>query len=241
MASKSLSYYPQPYNGPVHNTNLNQKSAETSNLKPGEVSTGTTIMAIAFEDGVVLGADSRTSTGTYVANRVSDKIVQLHDYIWCCRSGSAADTQALTDYVKHYLAQLAMETDRQPTVKQAAHLMKKLVYENKDHLMAGVIIGGWDPIYGGSVYNIALGGTCIEMQFAIGGSGSTYIYGLVDSEFKTGGNKEESKLLVKKAISHAMARDGSSGGVIRTVVVSESGSEREYIPGDKLPYGPAGW
>jgi 20S proteasome alpha/beta subunit len=71
------------------------KSAETRNLKDGEVSTGTTIMAIPFEGGVVLGADSRVSTGTYIANRVSDKIAQLSDHIFCCRSGSAADTQVL--------------------------------------------------------------------------------------------------------------------------------------------------
>ena len=83
------------------------KSAETRNLKAGELSTGTTIMAIPFENGVIMGADSRTSTGTYVADRVSNKIVQLHDSIWACRSGSAADTQALTDYVRHYLSQLA--------------------------------------------------------------------------------------------------------------------------------------
>lgn len=76
------------------------------NLKPGEVSTGTTIMAIPTANGVVLGADSRVSTGTYVANRVSDKIAQLSEHIFACRSGSAADTQALTDYVKHYLQQL---------------------------------------------------------------------------------------------------------------------------------------
>jgi 20S proteasome subunit beta 1 len=76
-------------------------------LKDGEVSTGTTILAIPFHDGVVVGADSRTSTGTYVANRVSDKLVQLSDYIYCCRSGSAADTQALTDYVHYFLNQLA--------------------------------------------------------------------------------------------------------------------------------------
>ena len=35
-----------------------------------------------------------------------------------------------------------------------------------------------------------------------------------------------------------MARDGSSGGIIRTCVVTEDGVEREYIPGNKLPYGP---
>ena len=63
------------------------------NLKPGEVSSGTTIMAVPFKGGVVLGADSRVSTGTYVANRASDKIAQLTENIFCCRSGSAADTQ----------------------------------------------------------------------------------------------------------------------------------------------------
>ena len=76
-------------------------------LKSSEVSSGTTIMAVSTGDAVILGADSRVSTGTYVANRVSDKIAQLSEHIYCCRSGSAADTQALTDMVKHYLAQLA--------------------------------------------------------------------------------------------------------------------------------------
>jgi 20S proteasome subunit beta 1 len=214
------------------------KSAETRHLRPNEVSSGTTIMAIPFEGGVVVGADSRVSTGTYVANRVSDKIAQIHERIWCCRSGSAADTQALTDYVKHYLGQLAVETGRPPTVKVAAHLMRRLCYENKDNLMAGVIVGGWDPVDGGSVYNIALGGSCMKMPFAIGGSGSTYIYGLLDSEFREGMTAEEAGSLVKLAISHAMARDGSSGGIIRTVTVTEEDNVREYIPGDGLPFGP---
>jgi 20S proteasome subunit beta 1 len=203
-----------------------------------EVRTGTTIMAVPFEGGVVLGADSRVSTGVYVANRVSDKIVQLSDRIWCCRSGSAADTQALTDYVKHYLSQLSVETGRAPTVQNAANLMRKLCYDNKDNLMAGLIVGGWDPVDGGSVYNIALGGSCLKLPFAIGGSGSTYIYGYVDSQFRDGMSKDETLTFVKNAVSHAMARDGSSGGIIRTVVVTEEKNEREYISGNQLPYGP---
>ena len=40
---------------------------------------------------------------TCIHNRVSDKIVPITEYIWACRSGSAADTQAVVDYVKHYL------------------------------------------------------------------------------------------------------------------------------------------
>jgi len=195
-------------------------------------------MAVAFDGGVVLGADSRVSTGTYVANRTSDKIAQLHDRIWCCRSGSAADTQALTDYVKHYLSQLAVETGRSPTVKTAAHIMRRLCYENKDLLMAGVIVAGWDPVDGGSVYNIPLGGTCMKMPFAIGGSGSTYIYGLLDSDFRDGMGVDETQNLVKTGVSHAMARDSGSGGIIRTITVTEDENLREYISGSKLPFGP---
>lgn len=126
-------------------------------------------------------------------------------------------------------------------MKVAAHLMRRLCYENKDNLMAGVIVGGWDPVSGGSVYNIPLGGACIPMPFAIGGSGSTFIYGLVDSEYKEAMSKEEALLLCKKAVSHAMARDGSSGGIIRTVVATEEGNVRDHVSGNNLPYGPAGW
>lgn len=63
----------------------------------------TTIMAVEFDGGVVIGADSRTSTGTYVANRVTDKLTRLTDKIYCCRSGSAADTQAIADIVAYSL------------------------------------------------------------------------------------------------------------------------------------------
>jgi 20S proteasome subunit beta 1 len=47
--------------------------------------------------------------------------------------------------------------------------------------------------------------------------------------------------LTKKALAHAMARDGSSGGIIRTVVVSSEGSQRDYTPGNQLPFGPVGY
>lgn len=60
-------------------------------------------MAVQYEDGVIMGADSRTTTGAYIANRVTDKLTKVTDYIYCCRSGSAADTQAIADIVKYHL------------------------------------------------------------------------------------------------------------------------------------------
>jgi 20S proteasome subunit beta 1 len=37
------------------------------------------------------------------------------------------------------------------------------------------------------------------------------------------------------ALALAMSRDGSSGGVIRMAVIQDSGVERLFVPGDKLP------
>lgn len=74
----------------------------------------------------------------------------------------------------------------------------------------------------------------MKQKFAIGGSGSTYIYGLVDSLYREGMNRQECIDFVKKVISHAMARDGSSGGVIRLVIIDENGVEKEVVLGKPL-------
>jgi 20S proteasome subunit beta 1 len=197
---------------------------------------GTTIMAVRYSGGVIMAADSRTTTGAYIANRASDKITSVHDKIFVCRSGSAADTQAVADIVRYYLSGHAIELGEEPRVKTAANLFKQVVYQNKDRLSAGIIIGGYDEHDGGSVYSVTMGGSLVKENVALGGSGSIFVYGLLDAEYKPTMSKEECLKFVRKAVSHAMARDGSSGGVIRTVVISKDGVEREMIPGDKLPF-----
>mmetsp|Transcript_6057 Transcript_6057/g.9460 ORF Transcript_6057/g.9460 Transcript_6057/m.9460 type:complete len:218 (+) Transcript_6057:233-886(+) len=205
-------------------------------LKKGEVDLGTSIMAVEFDGGVVVGADSRTSTGIYVANRVSDKLTPVHDLIYCCRSGSAADTQAISDIVRVQLASHATQLGRLPAVKTAATLFQRYCYEYKDRLMAGIICAGYDEENKGSVYSIPLGGACIRQPYAIGGSGSTYIYGYCDAYYREKMTRDECLTFVKNALSHAMARDGSSGGVIRTCVIDRNGCERGFVPGNQLPF-----
>jgi len=211
-------------------------SAAEQPLKAGEISMGTSIMAVAFKGGVILGADSRTSSGTYVSNRVSDKITPLYDKVWCLRSGSAADTQAVTDMMQYYLSLHAVETNEAPRVKTAASMVSDVLYNNKDRLQAGMIVAGWDKQKGGTVYNIPLGGALVQQPFSIGGSGSTYIFGYVDANFKENMSKSECIDFVTKALSHAMSRDGSSGGVIRLVIIDETGVEKKYISGKNIPY-----
>ena len=62
-------------------------------------------------------------------------------------------------------------------------------------------MAGWDPINGGTVYNIPLGGGLFKGPWAIGGSGSTYIYGYCDATFREDLGQEETVEFVKNGES----------------------------------------
>jgi len=141
----------------------------------------------------------------------------------------------IADHVRYNLDYYTLQTGEEPTAGVASRLFRLLCYQNKGHLLAGIICAGWDKKNGGQVYSINLGGASVRMPFCIGGSGSTYIYGYCDANYRKGMTKDECLTFVRNAASLAMSRDGSSGGVIRTVVVDKDGIHREMIPFDKLP------
>ncbi|CAD6565973.1 MAG: Proteasome subunit beta type-1 [Cyphobasidiales sp. Tagirdzhanova-0007] len=120
-------------------------------------------------------------------------------------------------------------------------MFQSLCYTNKDQLSAGIIVAGWDAEAGPSVYNIPLGGGLFKAPWAIGGSGSSYIYGFCDSTWQEGWGRDETVEFVRNALSLAMARDGSSGGTIRMCVITEKGADRIFIPGNELRFGGGLW
>lgn len=158
----------------------------------------------------------------------------LDDRIYCCRSGSAADTQAVADIVTYQLQLFRQVHNEAPPVHIAAKMFQQVCYANKDALSAGIIVAGYDEENGASVYNIPLGGGLFKAPWAIGGSGSTYVYGYCDANWKPDMTKEEAIEFLRNAVGLAIARDGSSGGTIRMVVITAGGTERVFIPGNEL-------
>jgi 20S proteasome subunit beta 1 len=61
------------------------------------------------------------------------------------------------------------------------------------------------------------------------------LYGFLDQAWRPHMSKDEAERFVVKSIALAIARDGASGGVVRTVTVNEHGVERNFFAGDKLP------
>lgn len=152
------------------------------------------------------------------ANRVTDKLTHLADRIYCCRSGSAADTQALADVVTYHLQLYSVTQEMQPPTDVAANLFQELIYQNKDRLSAGIIVAGWDKLNGGRVFNIPLGGGVFEQPWAIGGSGSAYIYGFCDANWRPGWNKDETLKFVQNGTWPTLTHSSQPGHAPRRLV-----------------------
>lgn len=87
----------------------------------------------------------------------------------------------------------------------------------------------------GQIYSVPIGGMVQRQAVSIGGSGSSYVYGYVDANFKPNMSKKEAMKFVTNTLTLAMLRDGSSGGVVRLGVITEQGVERHVVLGDQLP------
>jgi len=214
---------------------LANEARNTFNPYGQKISDGTTIIAAEYNGGVVLGADTRTSSGALIVHRLSNKITDVSNYICCLRSGSSADTQAITDMVKYHLSVYEMEHGYPAPVHVAAQVFRDMCYRYRDDFTAGIIVAGWDKKLGGQVYSIPLGGMIVRQALGSGGSGSTYIYGYLDENYRTGMTRQECEEFVKNAVALAISRDGSSGGAIRLATITDKGVERKHFTGEQIP------
>jgi 20S proteasome subunit beta 1 len=217
-----------------------------------EIDMGTTIVAMRTRSGVVVGADTRTSSGSMVSNRYANKLSFLYQSgstsCVLCRSGSAADTQFLADEarwefrsrsLRYY--EMAGSSSSNPSVEQMARWLRYVVMNGS--YTASLICAGYDPQAGGRIFSISQTGSMVEEDiYATGGSGSTYIIGLLDHFLKTRNEKdglmEEQEAIdfVSRLIHLAMERDGGSGGVARITILNENGSQELCIhPPRSLP------
>lgn len=102
-------------------------------------------------------------------------------------------------------------------------------------LVGAMIVAGWDETLGGQVYGCPIGGTIVRESWTTDGSGSTFLWGYLESEYKDDMTQQEAEDLVSSALALAMSRDGSSGGVIRLVTVNKDGAERKIITPEQHP------
>ena len=107
--------------------------------------------------------------------------------------------------------------------------MREIIYSNAGSLSASMICSGWDPYKGYQIYSVNQTGFFQDQNWAISGSGGTFIWGYFDANYKPNMKKEEALEFLKSAVALACFRDASSGGIIRTLDITKDKVERSYV------------
>lgn len=192
---------------------------------PKAIKTGTTICGMVFKDGVILGADTRATEGSIVAQKNCEKIHYIAKNMYCCGAGTAADTEYVTRMVSSdvELHRLEADVDTVPVVV-AKTLIKRYLYQYQGHVGAALILGGYDK-NGPQLTSIAPHGSSDTVPYMTMGSGSLAAMAVFESRYKPGMTEEEGKKLVRDAIAAGIFNDLGSGSNVDLCVITKNKAE----------------
>ena len=70
---------------------------------------------------------------------------------------------------------------------------------------------------------------CVRQPVSIGGSGSTFLYGMMDYMYKEKMAQADCEKLVTQMVTQAIRRDGSSGGCCRLATITKVKQNNENL------------
>nr|UCK81603.1 proteasome subunit beta type-7 [Arenicola marina] len=190
-------------------------------MKPPKVyKTGTTIVGIVFKDGIVLGADTRATEDTIVADKNCSKIHYIADNIYCCGAGTAADTEMTTQMISSQIELHRLNTGRTPRVCTANRLLKQMLFRYQGHISAALVLGGVDST-GPHLYSVYPHGSTDALPYVTMGSGSLAAMAVFEQGYKKDLEKEEAMKLVRDAIAAGIFNDLGSGSNVDVCVITK--------------------
>ncbi|XP_062968096.1 proteasome subunit beta type-10 isoform X3 [Cynocephalus volans] len=146
-----------------------QRNASLERVLPGlrvphARKTGTTIAGLVFRDGVILGADTRATNDSVVADKSCEKIHFIAPKIYCCGAGVAADAEMTTRMVASNMELHALSTGREPRVATVTRVLRQTLFRYRGHVGASLIVGGVD-VTGPQLYDVHPHGSYSRLPF----------------------------------------------------------------------------
>lgn len=185
------------------------------------IKTGTSTVGITYDGGVVVGADHRATMGHFIANKSVQKLFRISDNIALTTAGLVGHAQSLSRVLAAELKLFELKRDMPMTVKGAATFTANIL-SGRPHYVQLLIVGV-DPS-GPSVYSIDSAGGSIPDTYCATGSGSPYMYGVLEDQFKTDMSKDQALSLAAKALLASAQRDAASGnGMDLAYITNQTG------------------
>ncbi|MFQ3344443.1 MAG: proteasome beta subunit [Candidatus Thalassarchaeaceae archaeon] len=181
------------------------------------VKTGTSTIGITFDGGVVVGADHRATMGHFIANKSVQKVFQISDSIALTTAGLVGHAQSLSRTLASELRLYELKRDSPMTVKGAATLTANILVGRPHHVQ--LLIVGVDKS-GSSVYSIDAAGGSIPDVYCATGSGSPYMYGVLEDQYRDNMSREDALKVAAKSLLASAQRDAASGNGMDLAVIT---------------------
>jgi proteasome beta subunit len=202
---------------------------------------GTTVLAIRYDEGVVMAGDRRATAGYMIANRRVEKVFPADEFSGVAIAGAAGPAVELVKLFQVQLEHYEKIEGETLSLEGKANQLGQLVRANLPAAMQGFVVvplfAGYDERRGrGRVFSYdATGGKYEESDFQTNGSGGIHARNWIKAQWREGMSRDEVIDLSLRALFAAADEDTATGGpdVVRGIypsVAAISASGFEAIP-----------
>jgi len=192
-------------------------------LAEKDLKKGTTTIGLVCKDGIVMGTEMRATMGNLIGHKTTQKLFKISDNMALTVAGLVGDAQMLARWLSAEVKLYELKTGTSMSLKASSTLMANIMNGRRYMpFWVQLLLGGIDS-EGGHVYSLDAAGGSIPDKFQTTGSGSPFVYGVLEDRFKENMSVKEGKNLGVRALTAAMKRDSASGDGISMCVIDSDG------------------
>ncbi|WP_447965489.1 proteasome subunit alpha [Nitrospira sp. Ecomares 2.1] len=191
-----------------------------------DITTGTTVFAIKYADGVLVAGDRRATAGNVVMYDRTDKVLELDRFSVMAIAGVPATAFEMARILEHSFKYYRRSQLQDLSFEGKLRALSTLLKNNAPAALAGTgtvapIFAGYDQLEGcGKIFFYDILGAEFEaVEYAVSGSGSSTIRGILfymnrwGSGPVAGMNEEDALTFVLRLMTSAAEFDSATGGV----------------------------
>jgi len=196
---------------------------------------GTTTVALACSDGVVLCTDTRVTAGyLYIAHRQGKKVHRIDNHVGVTIAGTVAEAQGMIDTLRYYANLYRLENEKPIPIRSLGRISANIFFQNRYYpFIADFLIGGWDSIDGNVVYSVDFFGALTREDAVSTGSGSPVAYGIIEDQYRKGMRVDQVVPIAIQAVSAAIKRNAGTGDGFDVAVITKESGYRELSRQEK--------
>jgi proteasome beta subunit len=201
-------------------SNVNGRSGNT------DLTTGTTVFAMKYADGVLVAGDRRATAGNVVMYDRTDKVLEIDRFSVLAIAGVPATAFEMARILEHSFKYYRRSQLQDLSFEGKLRALSTLLKNNSPAALAGTgtvvpVFAGYDQLEecGKIFFYDILGAEFEAVEYAVSGSGSPTIRGILYYMNRWGNgpvlglNEEDALIFVLRLMTSAAEFDSATGGV----------------------------